>query len=97
MERLLSNAVDGVLGRDRCLGLITQAEVDVHTLARTNRRRLMSNGHHQAIGLQRLRAQIEDERPHLGQPAVREVEHVIQRLQHLVAVSVQQLQRRVHP
>ena len=80
VQCLLGDAVEGFPGFDGKHRFRAELGVHVQLVADARRVRLAREGHHQAFFLQRIRPQLKDERPHLGQAGLSQREHVGQRL-----------------
>src|SRR5215212_9708900 len=80
VEGLLGYAVDGLLDLRRGLRLVAQDGLDLDLVACPQSRRLFLQRRHEPLTLQRLRPQLEDQGPHLGQAGLRQREDVLDRV-----------------
>src|SRR5690606_3168939 len=80
VQRLLRDAIDRLLYRERGLRLFAQHRRDGEPVAGFEGRRLLGQRRDETFHLQRLGAQLEDQRAHLRQPCFGQREDVVERL-----------------
>src|SRR5215212_12124050 len=95
VEGLLGYAVDGLLDLRRGLRLVAESGLNLDLVACPQSRRLFLQRHHEPLGLQRLRPQLEDQGSHLSQAGLRQGEGVVEGFGRLIRIALHQGARRL--